>query len=111
MSGRLARAERISRRSEFEDSRQRGVRSRGRFLTLIISPNGLRFARLGIITSRKFGGAVQRNCAKRLVREIFRRHRPGAGFDIVVIPRPELLDAEFASLEADFRSALRRHVR
>jgi ribonuclease P protein component len=111
MSDRLTRAERIRRHSEFEEARQHGVRSRGRFLTLLIRPNGLRFARLGIITSRRFGGAVQRNRARRLVREVFRRRRPREGFDIVVIPRRELLDSAFASLEADYRSALSRHLR
>jgi RNase P protein component len=33
------------------------------------------------------------------------------GFDVVIVPRRELLDAEFSSLEADYRSALRRRAR
>jgi RNase P protein component len=32
----------------------------------------------------------------------------GQGFDIVVIPRRELLDAAYSSLESDFRVALKR---
>jgi ribonuclease P protein component len=46
-------------------------------------------ARLGITVTRKFGNAVTRNRAKRVVREAFRRS-PGllpVGIDMVVIPK------------------------
>ena len=46
-------------------------------------------ARLGVTVTRKFGNAVQRNRAKRVFREAFRRS-PGlfpAGTDVVVIPK------------------------
>ena len=67
--------------------------------------------RLGIAATRKFGGAVQRNRAKRLIREIFRRNKIAPGFDVVVIPRRELLDATLSALEADYRALLERSVR
>lgn len=71
-------------------------------------------ARLGIVASRKLGRAVQRNRAKRLIRDLFRRHRSNlgtGGVDIVVIPKRELLNAPYASLETDFTAVLRRHGR
>jgi ribonuclease P protein component len=108
MSQRFARAQRVRRRAEFERVYETGVRARGHFLTVIARPNGLGLTRLGVAATRKLGGVVCRNRAKRLVRAIFRRNRGAAGFDVVVIPRPELLNAEFASLEADYRTALRR---
>ena len=64
--------------------------------------------RLGIAATRKLGMAVQRNRAKRLVRELFRRHPAPSGFDLVVIPRRSLLDAPFSSLEADYVATLAR---
>jgi ribonuclease P protein component len=79
-------------------------------MTLFIVANGGATPRLGIAASRKFGIAVERNRAKRLAREIFRRHKITAGLDVVIVPRRELLNAPFASLENDYAHALdRRH--
>jgi len=109
MSQAFVQAQRVRRRADFELVYETGARARGRFLTVLTRPNGLKGMRLGIAATRKLGSAVRRNRAKRLVRDIFRRNVcTAAGFDIVVIPRPELLDAEFTSLEADYRTTLRR---
>ena len=67
--------------------------------------------RLGIAATRKFGGAVQRNRAKRLIREVFRRNKIAPGFDVVVIPKRELLDASLSALEADYRTTIERRAR
>lgn len=107
----LSPRERIRRRADFQQVYERGVRRHARFMTLIILPNNLPVTRLGVAATRRLGDAVRRNRAKRLVREVFRRNKTLPGFDLVVVPRPELLDAEFSSLEADYRTALRRRVR
>ena len=79
-------------------------------MTVLVLPNELGVTRLGISATRKLGDAVRRNRAKRLVREMFRRNKPAPGYDIVVIPRRELFEAEFATLEAEYRAALRRRI-
>jgi ribonuclease P protein component len=58
--------------------------------------------RLGIAATRKIGAAVERNRAKRLVRELFRRNPAPPGYDIVVVPRRALFDASFSSLESEY---------
>jgi len=113
----LAPGERVRRRAEFERAYAEGTRVRARFMTVFLVPNAGRGSRLGVAASRKLGTAVHRNRAKRLARELFRRHKIGPaltgrpGLDVVVVPRREMLDAPFASLEADYASALERgHV-
>ncbi|MGE5359167.1 MAG: ribonuclease P protein component [Bacteroidales bacterium] len=108
MTESLSSQERIRRRAEFQRVYEHGTRTHSRFMTLFILANDLAVTRLGVAATRKLGDAVHRNRAKRLVRELFRRNKTLPGLDVVVVPRRELLDAEFSSLEADYRAALRR---
>jgi ribonuclease P protein component len=81
-------------------------------MTALFLANGLPHSRLGIIASRRLGGAVQRNRAKRLIREVFRLNKPaGSGWDLVIIPKTDLLDADYTAIEADFRNICQRHAR
>ncbi len=86
----------------------------GRFFTLLLRRNSSAVTRLGIVASRKLGGAVERNRAKRLIRELFRHLAPSTGgaiaVDLVVIPRRELLEADFTLISKDFGNTWRRGV-
>jgi len=107
---RFLAAEHIRRRSDFERIYEHGTRVRGRYSTIFLLPNKLDVGRLGIAATRKFGGAVDRNRAKRLIREVFRRNKIAQGFDVVVIPKRELLDASLIVLEADYRAIITREL-
>ncbi len=100
--------ERVRRRPDFERAYETGVRINGRFMTVFVVKNGGTGARLGIAATRKMGAAVERNRAKRLARELFRRHKIDAGLDVIIVPRREMVDAPFATLEADYLAALER---
>ena len=110
LTGRFDRTRRVRRRGEFQKVFDRGVRVHGRYLTLLIAPAPGPRSRLGIVASKKLGGSVARNRAKRLIRELFRQNPPEAGrpVDVVVIPRRELFDAVYSGLEEDFRGVCRR---
>jgi ribonuclease P protein component len=101
-------AEHMRRRAEFDRAYNTGSRASGRFMTVFGRLTPESSARLGIAATRKIGGAVARNRAKRLVRELFRHHKPGLTLDIVVVPRRELLDAPYPSLEREFGALVER---
>src|SRR4029079_11699379 len=71
--GRFTATPRVRKRSEFQEIQANGRRVSTRSFVLLLSARSdERGARLGIIASRKIGGAVVRNRAKRLIREAFR---------------------------------------
>lgn len=100
--------EHIKRRADFEAIYQSGTKVSGRLMTMFVRQNQSDHARLGIAATRKIGGAVVRNRAKRLTRELFRHHKPATALDIVVVPRREFLDAPYPSLEREFNTLLGR---
>jgi ribonuclease P protein component len=107
-SERFSKDRRVRRRGEFQRVFDLSLRTKGRYLTILVAPNDAGTSRLGIVASRKLGDAVRRNRAKRLIREVFRRLKPQLRVDVVVIPRRELLDAAYGDFEADFRNTLKR---
>jgi len=104
----LVRSERIRRRPEFLKVQQSGAQVRGRYLTFFALKNRTLVARLGVVATRKLGKATRRNRAKRLVRELFRLNARPSGFDLVVMPRQDFLDATFIDVEKDYRALLLR---
>lgn len=103
--------EHIRRRRDYERVFETGQRIHGRFMTVILQPNGGSVSRLGIAAGRKVGGATARNRAKRIGRELFRRNKLLSAYDVIFVPRPGFLSASFASLETDYLGILRRRRR
>lgn len=89
--------QRLHERKQFLTSYDKGSRHPGRLMTVFVSPNALPVSRLGVSATRRFGGAVARNLAKRRLREAFRQHVAPhlQGVDLVVIPKQDLLTAAF----------------
>jgi len=103
-------AEHVRKRADFELIYKTGLKRSGRLMTMFTRERETGPARLGIAATRKMGAAVERNRARRLVRELFRHHKPISATDVVVVPRREILSAPYARLEAEFRSLLNRRA-
>ena len=101
-------AEHITRRSDFTRVYDGGVKVHGRLMTMFVHSASGECARLGIAATRKLGGAVIRNRAKRLTREVFRHHKPVSHVDVVVIPRREMLASPYVTVEREFTALVER---
>jgi ribonuclease P protein component len=115
MPHKFGRDVRLRSHAQFQAVSDHGRRVTARYMTLLGRPNVLGRDRLGIIASRRIGGAVVRNRAKRRIREVFRRQMAGADagpqprpLDLVVIARRELVGAAFTVVATDFQTALRK---
>jgi len=66
--------------------------------------------RIGVIAGKNVGGAVQRNRAKRLLREAFRKVYPTLvqGYDLLIIARKPLPGSNFLDLQEAIDQLLHR---
>jgi ribonuclease P protein component len=108
---RLSRSSRLAQNRDFARVRQNGQRL---VLGCLIAnwnplPEGAA-PKLGVVTSKKIGGAVQRNRARRLLRESFRLHQHefSQPVELVLVARNSIAGKTFAGVEKDFLAALKR---
>ena len=66
--------------------------------------------KLGVVTSRKIGGAIERSRARRLLRESFRQHQHefARPVELVLVARNSITGKKFSGVEKDFLATLRR---
>ena len=101
---------RLTRSTDFKRVRRYGKSYAHPLIVLIIMPNDLEKPRLAVSASRSLGGAVDRNRAKRILREAIRPNIPGLtpGWDCIFLARQPMLAAPFADILSAVRLLLNR---
>ncbi len=102
---------RLKKSGEFKKVREQGKSAQGKFLRLGVFNTGESFpARLGIITTKRLGGAVVRNRTRRRIREIARMHLHllAPGILLVTVAKTHAAGAAFADLAAEWLLLARR---
>ncbi len=108
---RLGRNLRLKQGRDFARVRQSGQRAvLGCLIANWMRLPGDAASRVGVVVSRKVGGAVVRSRAKRLLRETFRlhRHELTQPVDLVLVARPSIARCQYAQVEQDLLTTLRR---
>lgn len=101
----LSKKQRLIQASLFGEAFAQKNNFVGRYMVLWLRTGPDAALRLGVVTSKKVSNrAVDRNLARRRIREIFRQHRAelSGPFDLVIIGRRNLLFATHLEVEAEF---------
>jgi ribonuclease P protein component len=113
----VKRRYRLRRQGEFQAAIGGKRVFSGRCLVAFAVPNSGDENRVGVTVSRKLRGSVQRNRARRRLRELARLkllgpdsplRSLGIRYDVVLIARPAALDVPFADLSAETEQAALR---
>jgi ribonuclease P protein component len=107
------RAERLRKRIDFKRAEKNKVaRLVTKHLVILAAPNDLPRVRIGLTASKKVGGAVVRNRAKRLLREIYRRNKYlfPQGYDYILIAKHGMADTGYHDLTQEIAKAIGTHT-
>ena len=106
----LGRTRRLTKTSLFQQTYAQGRRVVGRVMVLWLREGEGASLRLGVVASKKVGGAVQRARAKRLMREAYRRnrHRFFGPYDVVLVARRGILETGWDELVSELLDLARR---
>jgi len=101
---------RLTRPTDFKRVRRTGKSYAHPFVVLVVQTSETPRVRVGVTAGRSVGGAVQRNRAKRLIREAVRPLLPDLlpGWDLILIARPAFPSKSLQEIRQVIASLLRR---
>jgi ribonuclease P protein component len=104
----MSRLASLSGNEQFTTVFRRGRAFSGSVVVVRVVLNGLDRSRLGLVVGKKVGGAVQRNRAKRRIRQFVNSRALVSGWDVVVIARTGMDSAEYRDIERELEQLFGR---
>lgn|SRR5690554_916259 len=103
----LKRSLRLRQKSLYQRVFAHGKSYSGKYVVIYVAQGPAKF---GFIASKKVGNAVVRNRAKRLMREVIRRHLPEIkeNTQIICIARSSIRGVSYAEVERSILKSLER---
>lgn len=100
----------MRRSGDIERVKRTGRRISTAFFNVLVSSSQDASSRFGVVTGKRLGGAVQRNRAKRLFRELIQcvQNEVVEGHECLVFPKRDALMVPFQTLRSSWISTLRR---
>ncbi|ERT58651.1 MULTISPECIES: ribonuclease P protein component [Megasphaera] len=106
----LKKEKKICKNKEYQLVYRRGKSVVNRYAVLYVLPRSPKHkTRIGFVTGKKIGCAVERNRCRRLMKEVYRLHQfeIGDGYDLVLIGRSRLKHLSYGEAEKNILHLLR----
>jgi ribonuclease P protein component len=106
----LDKEKRLRKNREYQNVYRKGRSFVNRLAVLYVLPTSLQQTRIGFVTGKKIGCAVERNRCRRLMKEVYRLHQYELedGYELVLIGRGFMKNANYAEAEKNILQLFRR---
>ncbi len=100
----LNKKQRLTSSALFRETYDQKTRWFGDYMVYWVRSGPQASLRLGVVAGRKVGKAVQRNRARRVLREVFRKNRArlSGEVDVILIARRAVVQADWDAVEREF---------
>ena len=106
----MLKKEILRKKSDFDAIYRAGRSVPDRYVVLFLRKNDLPYSRTAFLASKKVGNSVQRNRARRLMRESWKKHCDvlPAGYDFIIIARNTINGRSCQQVQESLDSAIKK---
>ena len=106
----MLKKEILRKKEDFSAIYKRGKSVPDRYVVVFYKKNNLKYNRISFLASKKVGNSVQRNRAKRLMKETYRHICTDikTGFDLIIIARNTINNKKYDDVSKSVRNAMKK---